>query len=347
MPYSIGDYRFDVTEFLPDDLFNAITDVRVASPDVVIHEAQTRKRRDTLAGDDGRLTILAADHPARYITKSGDDSLIMGNRQSYLGRILRVITHPDFDGLMATPDIIEEVFIVNHLIKQAGGEGFLDDKVLLGCMNRGGLSGVSFEMDDRFTAYDAEGMAAMRLDGAKLMFRIDPDSPDSGKTIYYCAQAINACNAYGIPAFVEPLPVEKTETGYKIQKTPEAMIKIMGVASALGSSSMGIWLKIPYCDNYELVVKSSTCPLLMLGGASQDDPTPTIREFASGIRAGANVRGALVGRNVHHPSNGDDPLAVALAINSIVHQGYDPEQAIDCLMENRGSDMDRLSRCFG
>ena len=342
MRYSIGDYRFNVEEFFPWELFSRIVEVRVNSPDVIYQEAQARKRRETLTRD-GKLTILACDHPARNVTKSGDDPIAMANRHSYLGRILRVITSEEFDGVMGTPDIIEELFIVNHLIKEAGGEGFLDDKVILGCMNRGGLSGTIFEMDDRFTAFTPQQIAEMRLDGAKMMFRLDPNSPDSGETIMYCAQAVNECLEYGLYAFVEALWVEKTEEGYKSIKRAEELAKVVGVASALGVSSAYTWLKIPYCENFEIVARATTLPILMLGGASRGDPTPVLEEFVNGMKAGPTVRGALVGRNVHHPGD-DDPLAVALAVNGIVHKGYDLDQAIKCLMENRGRDMDRLRR---
>nr|MBC8233848.1 hypothetical protein [bacterium] len=64
MPYSIGDYKFNVEEFFPYNIFSKITDIRVNAPEVIENEAQARKRREKLAGDDGKLTILAADHPA-------------------------------------------------------------------------------------------------------------------------------------------------------------------------------------------------------------------------------------------------------------------------------------------
>jgi len=343
MAYSIGDYEFNIEEFFPQYIFDMITDVRVDAKEVVKEEAKARKRREHIAGKDGKLTVLAADHPARRIIKSGDDLLIMGDRLSYLGRLLRVIMSPEFDGIMGTPDVIEDLFIVNHLVKEGGGTSFLDEKVMLGCMNRGGLSGVAFEMDDRFTAFTVESIKELGLDGSKIMFRLDVNSPDSGKTIMYCAEAVNECDKMGVACFMEPLPVEKTEEGYKIQKNVEDMVKIVGIASALGGTSMNTWLKIPYCDHYEIVARATTCPMLMLGGSSKGDPTPTITEFSKGMKAGKTIRGALVGRNVHHPGK-DDPRAVALAINSIVHQGFSVDQAVEHLMDSRGKDMDQLTR---
>ena len=342
MAYSIENYKFNLDEFFPVVIKDMITEMRVSRPQLVHSEAQERKRRATLAPH-GKLTLLAADHPARRVTSSGDDPIIMGDRIEYLGRILRVLTAREVDGIMGTTDIVEELFMVNYLVKRKGGPSFLDEKVILGCMNRGGLAGASFEMDDRFTSFTAERIHKMRLDGAKTMFRIEDSEEFSLRTLDYNVQAINQLNRYEIPAFVEPLPIKKEDGKYKVQKKAEALIKIVGIASALGDSSMGLWLKIPYCDHYEKVARASTLPLLMLGGESRGDPTGVIEEFANGMKAGENVRGALVGRNVTFPGN-DDPRAVASAINSIVHQGVSASQAVEHLMKVRGQEMNALTK---
>jgi hypothetical protein len=51
--------------------------------------------------------------------------------------------------------------------------GVLDGKVVIGSMNRGGLDGATWTMDDRFTGYDAASIAACRLEGGKMLLRID------------------------------------------------------------------------------------------------------------------------------------------------------------------------------
>jgi hypothetical protein len=65
---------------------------------------------------------------------------------------------------MTTPDIMEELLAVNRLMREMGGPSFLDGRVLIGCMNRGGLAGTVFEMDDRMTAFTPERPLQMRLD---------------------------------------------------------------------------------------------------------------------------------------------------------------------------------------
>lgn len=338
--YKTGDYVFDLKKFFPDPIFNAITEVRVNNPEVILQEAAARRKRKTLTKD-GKLTVLAADHPARMVIKSGDDPIAMSDRQEYLGRVLRIATNPDFDGIMATTDIIEDLFIVNHLVKKGGGPSFLDDKVMLGSMNRGGLAGTAFEMDDTFTCFSVDSIRLLRLDAAKTMFRLDVTSRESARTMLYNANIITELNRFEIPCFLEPLFV--TTEGYKIQKSLAEMVKIIGVASAMGDSSRNLWLKIPFCGDYPRVVRATTLPLLMLGGESKGDPTGTIGEFAEGMKAGANVRGALVGRNILFPGK-DDPLAAALAVYQVVHSGFSKEDAVDFLMKNRDIGIDALTR---
>lgn len=339
--YALGDYHFDVDDFFPVELLAAVTEVRVSQPHIIEAEAQARRRRLKLTTD-GRLTILAADHPARMVTKVGDDALVMGNRQEYLGRILRVVTSDQIDGVMGTPDIIEELLIVNHLARRVGKPAFMDEKVILGCMNRGGLADAVFEMNDTFTAFSAERIVELGIDGAKIMFRLDLSNPESGDTVLYCAQAATECAQYGIPCFIEALPVHQVEGAYKVKNTAEDMIRVIGVAAALGETSQGTWLKLPYVEGYDRVAKATTCPILMLGGPSKGDPTYTIEEFAAGMHAGPNVRGALVGRNVAFPGP-DDPRAVAGAIHKIVHDKCDAVTACKHLASIRGQEMDALA----
>ncbi|MFH1074559.1 MAG: hypothetical protein V1752_05665 [Candidatus Firestonebacteria bacterium] len=339
--YQVGNYEFKLEQFFTKKMFNAVTEVRVDSPEVILKEAKLRKRRKKITKD-GKITVLAADHPGRMVNKNGDDPVAMSDRHQYLGRVLRVVTNPDVDGIMATTDIIEDLIIVNYLVKKNGGKSFLDEKVMLGSMNRGGLAGTKFEMDDTFTCFSSESLRLLNMDGAKTMLRLDVTNPDSAKTLLYCANMISELNKYEMPTFLEPLFV--SPDGYKVQKTLTEMVKVIGVASALGDSSRNLWLKIPYCyDNYEKIVKSTTLPLLMLGGESKGDPTGTIGEFESGMKAGKNVRGALVGRNILFPGK-EDPLAAALAVNKVIHDGFTKEQAIDFLMKSRDLNIDALTK---
>lgn len=105
---------------------------------------------------------------------------------------------------------------------------------------------------------------------------------------------------------------------------------------------MNTWLKIPYSDDFDRVARATTCPILLLGGEATGDPTDILRQFVEGMKAGKNVQGALVGRNVTFPGK-DDPLAVSSAVNAIVHKGLGVEEAVEYIMINRGKNMDLLN----
>jgi DhnA-type fructose-1,6-bisphosphate aldolase and related enzymes len=344
--YAIGKYAYTPREFTPEKLFDMITDIRVSKPYVIADEAKKRKKRESLTLD-GKLVILACDHPGRHVTSVGSNPVAMGIRTDYLSRILRVLSSDEIDGVMTTPDIMDDLFIINYIYGEYCGKSFLDNKVLVGCMNRSGLAGFQYEMDDMMTAYDAATMHEMGFDASKILLRLDKDkhSKESIKTLGYCAKAINECNKYNLPIMIEPLPVELSQDGtsYKIKMNKESLIQTIGVASALGSSSRNHWIKIPYVDGYDMVVKSTTMPILMLGGASEGSPINTIENFERGMGAGRNVRGALVGRNVLYPGN-DDPMAVAIAISRVVHKNYSAAEAVSYLAGIRNSSMDFISK---
>jgi len=337
---------FDAKEFLPADVLAKVTDVRVTDPERSLRAAKARKRRGSLTKD-GRLNILAADHPARRVTRVGDDPLRMADRREYMARILRVMMSDAVDGLLATMDILEDLLIIDDLLKESGASSFLDEKVLLASFNRGGLLGSVWEIDDPNSGPTAASCKEWGLDGAKILLRICDDEDGSRKTLLDTVKAITELNAVGLPMFLESLPVVRVDDGrhgvYRIVKTAEELARTAGAAAALGDSARYLWLKLPYCENYEMVANATTLPILLLGGEPVGDATPFLRELHAGLRAGPNVRGALVGRNILFPGE-DDPLAVIEAVGGIIHQDWTVEQALDRQATHRGRDLDWLSR---
>jgi hypothetical protein len=332
--------HFSSQHFFSDKLLARLTETRVNDPEFAWRAAQVRVRREHLAPS-GKLNILAADHPARNVTKVGDQPLAMADRRDYLARILRVLTSRRVDGIMATMDILEDLLSIDAFLRGAAAPTILDHRLLIASLNRGGLAGSSWELDDPMTGATPATCHAWRLDGAKVLLRADANEPASLKTLLASAQAINECNALRVPMFLEPLPVTKTDKGYTVVKTAAALAQLAGVASALGDSSRYLWLKLPYCDGYETVARATTLPILLLGGESAGDPSPFLRQLESAMSAGPNVRGALVGRNVLYPGD-EDPLAMAEAAGGIVHDGWSAEQALDSMAAKRGCDLDRL-----
>ena len=322
---------FQLEQFFPASTLDEITEIRVNHPEVIEQEAQRRQRRPQLTRD-GRLVLAALDHPARGVTKILGDDLAMGDRHQFLGRGRRVLEDPNLDGVLGSTDILEELLILSSMERAKTGKSFLDGRVLVGSMNRGGLAGTAFEMEDTFTGISAARLTALRCDAGKMLYRLEPQDPASGRTITACAQAINELRKQGLAAFVEPLPVAKKGSGYENMKDASSLLRQCGVASGLGDSSAHVWLKVPYCDDMVRICRSTTLPILLLGGPARESPVDTLRDFADGLAAGPRMRGAIIGRNLLFPGDAD-PLPMCRALTALVHEGASLEQAVRRLDE--------------
>ena len=117
-----------------------------------------------------------------------------------LERLATALQRPGVDGVLGTPDVLEDLLL----------SGLLDDKVVIGSMNRGGLQGATFELDDRFTAYDADTIAANGLDGGKMLTRIALDEPGTAPTLEASGAAVSALARHGLMAMVEPFMTVRT-----------------------------------------------------------------------------------------------------------------------------------------
>ncbi len=332
MAATITANRFSVEEFFPPGLLDEITDIRVHRPRVISQEAKARKKRARLTRD-GKLVLVALDHPARGVTRIRRDELAMADRHQLLARVRRVLSDPELDGVVATADVLEELLILNYLERKRTGKEFLNDRVLVGSMNRGGLAGTAFEMEDTFTAIGAERLSELRCDGGKMLFRLDPDEPACGRTILACATALNALRRHRLAAFLEPLGVARQGESYQAVKDASTLARQCGIAAGLGDSSAHVWLKVPYCEDFARVCVATTLPILLLGGPARETSMETLQDFAAGFAAGPRVRGAIIGRNLLFPANDEDPLPVCRALTAMVHRGATLQDASRLLKE--------------
>jgi hypothetical protein len=248
------------------------------------------------------MMLIAADHPARGALAARGRPQAMADRGDLLARLVTALQRPGVDGVLGTPDIVEDLLLL----------GALEEKIVVGSMNRGGLAGSVFELDDRYTAYDAPSLVAMGLDGGKMLVRIALDDPGTVRTLEHTAAAVSALAAEGLMAMVEPF-ISRREDGKLVNDlSPEAVIRSVGIASGLGNTSRNTWLKLPVVDDMERVMQSTTLPTLLLGGDPQgsDDEVFASWERALGL---PGVRGLVVGRSLLYPQNDDVAAAVDIA----------------------------------
>jgi hypothetical protein len=286
--------------------YQDLLQARVFTPDAFPQALIARTRR-TAQGADGNLLLIAADHTARGKISLGKDPLAMSDRHTLLDRLSRCLASPQVDGVLGSADVLEELAFL----------GLLNNKLAIGTMNRGGIIGATWELDDRVTAYDVDHVESMGLDGGKTLLRIDYDDPAVAQTIETVASITTALADRKLLSMIEPLPYLKDSQGKAILNTSdEALTTVVAIASGLGSSSAYTWLKVPSSDRMAEVAGATSLPVLMLGG----DPTQGVDAIFDRWKTGMsvpNVRGLLAGRTLLYPAEGDVEKALERA-SSIV-----------------------------
>lgn len=291
---------------MPGPDLDRVRALRAEQPELIGELLRARRRRPLLEGD-GRLMIVAADHPARGSLGVGRRPTAMASRSELLERLVLALGRPGVDGVLGTPDVIEDLAAL----------GVLDGKVVVGSMNRGGLQGSRFEMDDRFTAYDVPTMVRDGIDVAKLLVRINLEDPATVATLERVAEAVTRAAEARLPIMLEPFVSEWREGRIVNDLSTDAVVKSVAVASGLGASSAYSWLKLPVVAEMERVLDATTLPTLLLGGDPASAPDETFASWEAAL-ALPGVRGLVVGRSLLYPADGDVLAAVDTAA-ALVH----------------------------
>ncbi|GAB4097575.1 aldolase [Brachybacterium horti] len=289
--------------------YEDVTRIRIEDPARIARLAASRSRR-TVADTDGTMMIIAADHPARGALGVGSRPTAMASRTEMLDRMREALAVPGVDGVLGTADVLEDLLLL----------GALEDKIVFASMNRGGLQGGSWEIEDRFTAYDAASIKASGFDGGKMLTRIDLQDDRTSFILEATAQGVTDLARHELIAMVEPFWSSRPGgPGTKVVNdlSPEAVIRSIHVAQGLGATSAYTWLKLPAVDDMERVMDATTLPTLILGGdPAQDDPA-TLRATWKRALDRPNVRGLVVGRTLLYPADDDVTAAVAASVAMI------------------------------
>jgi DhnA family fructose-bisphosphate aldolase class Ia len=293
-----------------DEQFRAVLDVRTRRPGAIVEAARRRQQPTSLFNEHGKLMVIAADHPARGALRAGPRGLAMADRVELLDRLCLALSRPGVNGVLGTPDIVEDLLVL----------GALDGKVVLGSMNRGGLAGTVFEIDDRFTGYDADALAAAGFEGGKMLLRIDPDDPATVATVQACAQAVSELAEHRLVAMVEPFIAHRVDGRVRIDLSPEATIRAMTVAAGLGRTSAYTWLKVPVVDDMERVMAATTLPAVLLGGEVSAAQDAAFESWRKALKL-PTVQGLVIGRSLLYPPDDDVAAAVDTAVGLLQEGG--------------------------
>jgi DhnA family fructose-bisphosphate aldolase class Ia len=282
-----------------------LNEIRSRDPGRIMRLLAARRKRELL-GPDGKLMIIACDHPARGALSAAGKATAMASRSDLLDRLVTALTRPGVDGLLATADIAEDLLML----------GVLEEKLVFASMNRGGLQGAVFEMDDRNTGYDVRGTIDARFEGAKVLLRIDLEDPGTVATLERCGQAVTDLNRAELIAMVEPFMSSRFGGKIVNDLSPDAVIKSVHIAQGLGASSAYTWMKLPVVHEMERVMDATTLPTLLLGGDPDSAPDETYAEWQAAL-ALPSVRGLVVGRTMLYPADDDVAKAVDTAVSLV------------------------------
>jgi DhnA family fructose-bisphosphate aldolase class Ia len=282
-----------------------LNEIRSRDPGRIKRLLVARRKRELL-GPDGKLMIIACDHPARGALSAAGKPTAMASRTDLIYRLVTALMRPGVDGLVATADIAEDLLML----------GVLEEKLVFASMNRGGLQDSVFEMDDRNTGCDVRGTIDAGFEGAKMLLRIDLEDPGTVATLQQCGQAITDLNRAELIAMVEPFMSSRLDDKIVNDLSPDAVIKSVHIAQGLGASSAYTWMKLPVVHEMERVMDATTLPTLLLGGDPEGAPDETYAAWEAAL-ALPSVRGLVVGRTMLYPTDDDVANAVDTAASLV------------------------------
>ena len=280
--------------------------MRLHEPERIGELSRTRQTRPIVRGD-GRLLLIAADHPARGALRVGQDPTAMGDRYDLLDRLAVALSCPGVDGVLATPDIVEELLMM----------GVLDEKLIAGSINRAGLPGAASELDDRVTAYTPGALSRHGLDFGKVLLRIDRADPALPQMLEMVGRLVSESAALQLPIMIEPFLSHRRGGSVVNELTADAMVEVVSIAAGLGDTSAYTWLKLPVVPDMEKVMAATTLPVLLLGGDPDSGVDDIFRAWEHAL-ALPGVRGVVAGRRLLYPEDGRVADAVTTAAG-IVH----------------------------
>jgi DhnA family fructose-bisphosphate aldolase class Ia len=240
--------------------------------------------------------VLAADHRPRgvmTIERYGD----------YRRALEEALPH--CDGILAT---VQPLTDLAH-------SGALDDRATYLSINRTGLAGSAFELDDRLVASVARA-ADDGWTGIKLMCRIDHSDERGAEALELLAQVLEDARACRLDALIEPV---LWRSGRMSADTDDIVLAAV-IAHDLGAPL----LKVPIpdvaegterVDAVDRVVSSVGVPVLFLGGPHRGDGRRVLDEVRDVMDGGGS--GLAMGRAIFQEPS---PGKMAEQVAEIVHR---------------------------
>ncbi len=220
---------------------------------------------------------------------------------------------PGVDGVLATADILEDLLLL----------GALEDKVVIGSMNRGGLAGPPSNSTTGSPATAPRTLPGSASTRARLLLRIDHEDPARSRTLRRLRpRRRRAGRAADWPMLSSrSLPAGST-AGCVNDLTAEAVTRSIAIASGLGATSAYTWLKVPVGsrDMARVMATSRRCPRCCSAATSATDQDAAFEKWRAALQL-PTVQGLVAGRSLLYPADGDVAAAVDTAVGLLYGVG--------------------------
>ncbi|MFZ0248994.1 MAG: hypothetical protein WAL61_03550 [Acidimicrobiales bacterium] len=241
--------------------------------------------------------ILAADHRARAV-------LTTENWAEFFGSLTKAL--PACDGILATAQPLTGLAAAGHLTAQ--------HRTYLS-LNRTGLAGSAFELDDRLVA-SVPRAAADGWTGVKHMTRIDMDDPLTAPALELLGQVLEQASAAGLEAMIEPLLWEQG----RIRRDTDAIVMASVIAHDIGAPVIKVPVPaVPQGAERQRavarVVASVGVPVLFLGGPRTAAGRAPVLDEVRDVMEGGGA-GMAIGRTIYQDP---DPAEAAGLVQALVH----------------------------
>jgi DhnA family fructose-bisphosphate aldolase class Ia len=244
------------------------------------------------------VLILAADHRGRGV-------ITIEAYDRYVAALTSAL--PFCDGILATAQPLAD-------LARSGAVGAQHRTYL--SINRTGLAGSVFELDDRLVASVARA-AAEGWTGIKHMTRIDASNPLTAAALELLGQVLEQARDAGVEALIEAVPWRDG----RMDRDVGHIVRAAVVAHDLGAPL----LKVPVPDApagsarveaVARIVASVGVPVLFLGGPRRPDGRDgALAEVSDAMAGGAS--GMAVGRVVFEDP---DPATMARLVADAIHR---------------------------
>jgi DhnA family fructose-bisphosphate aldolase class Ia len=241
--------------------------------------------------------LLAADHRARAV-------VTVERYADYLAALRAAL--PSCDGILASAKPLEDLAAAGDL--GAGQSTYLS-------INRTGLAGSVFELDDRLVASVSRAVA-QGWTGVKHMTRIDRDDPATAPALELLGQVVEEARLAGLEALIEALSWSRGT----VDRSPDGVVLAAVIAHDRGAPLLKV--AIPdvapgsaRVDAVARVVASVGVPVLFLGGPKGPGSRQEVLDEIADTMAGG-AAGLAVGRVIYQDP---EPATMAKLVAEIVH----------------------------